>query len=136
MSVDVVLQSVLGVLAAYHLGMGAVSVSAPRVAARVGGMLYALEAAESAQLRYGVRMLGLYALALGVLLVNAAAEPRAHVDVVVVAAALQLGRAVARIVLRDELAKAFRIPFRRNLANAAVLVGESAVLLVCLVVAS
>ena len=133
MTAETLLRGVLALLSAYHLGIGAISVASPRFAARVGGALYAVEAAETPQLRYGLRMLGLYATALGVLLAVAAWNPREHAAIIVVAAALQVSRAVARLVLRRELTEAFHIPPRRNAFNAAVLVAEAATLAWCLV---
>ena len=135
MTAEILLRGVLGLLAAYHLGMGLVSTFAPRAAARIGGALYAIEAAETPQLRYGVRMLGLYALAFGGLLVLATMDPRRYVAVVVAAAALQLARAIARLALRRELAEAFPIGGRRNAVNAAVLLAVAATLAICLVLA-
>ena len=125
---EAALRAVLGLLAVYHLGMGALSALAPAHAGRLGSALYGVRAAETPQLRYGLRMLGLYALALGMLLAIAAVEPRAHRSVIAVAAALQAARAVARIVLRGELAAAFAVPAGRNALNAALLLAEAAVL--------
>lgn len=126
--IEELLRAVLAVLAGYHLLMGGLAATAPRVAARVAGSLYALQATETPQLRYGVRMLGLYALALGVLLALAARDPRAHLPVIVVVGGLQLARAVARLALRDEVHAAFGVPTRRNALNAGVLLAEVVVL--------
>jgi hypothetical protein len=130
-----ILRTVLVVLATYHLGIGVLSVASLRVTARVTARLYGLSVAESAPLRYAVRMLGLYALALGTLLSLAALAPATHRDVISVVAGLQLARAVCRLLLHNELATAFKLPLRRNVFNAVLLVGEAALLFVCLPVA-
>lgn len=132
MTAELVLRGVLALLCAYHLGIGIAAVASPRLANRAAGALYSLQAAETPQLRYGVRMLGLYALALGALLAFAAWNPREHVEIIAVTAGLQLARAVSRLLLRRELSDAFGIPARRNRVNAAVLVAEAGALAVCL----
>lgn len=121
-----VLQVIIGILAVYHVGMGAVSVVSPRGAARIAGLLYALEAAETPALRHGVRMLGLYAMTIGVLLILALPDPRRHVEIVLVIAGLQIARATARIAFRRDLASAFGIPPGRNALSAAILIIEAA----------
>jgi hypothetical protein len=131
LSSSVVLRAVLLLLGGYHLGIGAVSVLSLRLTARVTAALYGVSVAESAPLRYAVRMLGLYALALGVLLVLAAREPNAHRDVIAVVAGLQMARALCRLLFRRELAAAFQLPMHRNALNAALLVGEAALLVLC-----
>lgn len=125
MIAEAVLRAVLGLLAVYHLAMGLAATFAPRLAARLGRALYALQAEDTPQLRYGLRMLGLYALAIGSLAALAALDPRTHVAIILVIAALQLARATARLVLRRELAAAFGIGSRRSALNAAVLVAQA-----------
>jgi hypothetical protein len=129
-SAELLLRAVLAVLAAYHLGIGLASVLSGRLTRRVAGALYGIGVEESAQMRYAVRMLGLYALALGALLVPAVLEPAAHRDVIVVVCGLQLARAACRVLLRRELTAAFHVSPRRNAFNAALLVAEAAVLAV------
>lgn len=128
MSGEGLLALVLALLAAYHLAMGALCLLAPRGAARLAGALYALRTDESPALRHGVRMLGLYALALGALLAVAALDPRGHAEVAWVLAGLQLARAIARLVWRRDLERIFGIPQRRNAISAVVLVVEAAVI--------
>jgi hypothetical protein len=127
-----VLHTVLAVLAAYHLGMGMLAVFAPRAAGRLAGSLYGIGIAENAQLRYAVRMLGLYALATGSLLVLATARPAAFREVIVVVAGLQAGRAACRMVLHRELTAAFELSPGRNAVSTAVLLAEAVVLILCL----
>ena len=129
---ELLLRLVLGVLAAYHLGIGLASLVSARLTARIMGALYGIGVDESAQMRYAVRMLGLHALALGALLVPAALSPAEHRATVVVVCGLQLARAACRLLLRRELTAAFRVSPRRNALNAALLVAEAAVLAVCL----
>lgn len=122
------LRAVLGLLAAYHLAIGSIAVLSPRTAARVSSALYATEVADTAQLRYGLRMLGLYALAIGSLIALATWSPGEYRAVIVVAAGLQLARAACRVLLRQELAAGFNVPARRNYLNASLLVAEACVL--------
>jgi hypothetical protein len=132
MIAHVALHLVLGALALYHLGIGVASLLSFEAVSRIARPLYGLDLQASVQLRYAVRMLGLYALALGTLLAFAALQPRANRNVILVVAGLQLARALSRVVFRHELASAFHVPLRRNALNAAVLVAEAAVLLVAL----
>ena len=132
MTADLVLRGVLGVLAAYHLVMGVAATFAPAAAARMAGGLYGLRVAESPALRYGARMLGLHATALGALLLVATLDPRGHAAIAWVVAGLQLARAAARLGLRRDVHAAFGIPARRNALNAALLVAEAAVISGCL----
>ena len=122
----------LALLAAYHLGIGVLSVASLGLTARVTARLYGLDMPDTPALRYAARMLGLYALALGVLLALAARAPAQHREVILVVAALQVARALHRVLLRDELGAAFQLPARRNAFSAAVLVAEAVVLVACL----
>ena len=125
------LRGLLALLAVYHLGIGIVSIASLRLTAVVTARLYGLSVVESPALRYAVRMLGLYAITLGALLALAARAPSAHRDVIAVVAGLQLARALCRIYFGNELTAAFRLRPRRNLANAALLIGEALVLVAC-----
>jgi hypothetical protein len=136
MTADLALRAVLALLALYHLAIGTLSVASLRLTARVTSRLYGLAVVETPALRYAVRMLGLYALALGTLLAVAARSPGQHREVIVVVAALQLARALHRVLLRREVADAFSVPARRNALNAALLVAEAIVLAACLPAAS
>jgi hypothetical protein len=127
-----VLQAVLALLASYHLGIGLLSVFGPRAAGRLAGSAYGIAVSENPQLRYAMRMLGLYALALGSLLLLATWHPRDFRAVIVVVAALQAARAACRIVLRHELTTAFKVSPRRNAISTVVLLAESAILTLCL----
>lgn len=125
------LRAVLVVLAAYHLLVGMVSVTSFRATARLTSALYGLNVRDDPQLAYAVRMLGLYALAVGSLLALAARAPSEHRDVIAVVAVLQLLRAASRLVSRRELTRVFSVPARRNALNAALLVAEAAILFLC-----
>ena len=131
MIASVALRTLLVLLAIYHLVIGAVSVLSFRATARLTSAFYGLSVRDDPQLAYAVRMLGFYALAVGSLLVFAAREPATHRDVIAVVAGLQLLRAVSRIVSGRELASAFRLPTRRNAINAALLVAEAVILVLC-----
>lgn len=125
------LRAVLALLAAYHLAIGAASVASFGATARLTRSLYGAtlgDAAADPRLRYAVRMLGLYALALGTLLALAARDPLAHRPVIAAVAALQSARALCRVAYRRDLAAAFGVPPRRNAVNVALLVAEAAAL--------
>lgn len=130
------LQGVLALLALYHLGIGVLAVWSPRRAERIGGALYGLGFAGSPQLRYAIRMLGLYALALGAILSLATWQPKEYRGVIVVVIGLQLARAACRVFLRQELTMAFNISPRRNALNTSFLIAEALVLALCLPFAS
>lgn len=127
-----VLRVGLGVLAVYHLGMGLMATLVPRAAGRLGALLYAVEVEETPQLRYGLRMLGLYALAVGSLAALAAWDPRRRLPIIYVVIGLQLARATARLALRDEVAAAFGISSRRNAVHAVTLAVYAVALTVAL----
>lgn len=122
----------LAFLAAYHLAIGLVSVVSFGASARIAHALYGVDASESPPLRYAVRMLGLYAIALGALLSLSAFNPRENKNVIMIVIGLQLARALCRILFRHELTAALGVPPRRNALNAALLVVESVVLAVTL----
>src|SRR4051812_16642359 len=100
---ELALRTILVVLAVYHVAIGAVSVFSFAFTARLTSIFYGLRVNRDPQLAYAVRMLGLYALALGTLLVVAASDPGAHRDVIAVVAGLQLLRGLARIVSARQL---------------------------------
>lgn len=125
----IVLQTLLALLAAYHLGIGMLSLFSFRRTMRFVTAFYGIQAGGSPQLRYALRMLGLYGIALGVLLAFAAWSPPAHQEIIVVVAGLQLARAACRVVMRHELAAAFGISARRNAFNAVLLFAQATALL-------
>jgi hypothetical protein len=124
----IILRVVLGLLAAYHLAMGWLAVLSPATAGRASAMLYRASVADAPELRYAVRMLGLYAVAIGSLLALATWSPSEYRAVIIVTAGLQLARAACRILLRRELAAGFDVPARRNYLSASLLVAEACVL--------
>jgi len=130
------LRSLLALLAVYHLGIGIASVTSMRLTAGITDKLYGLSLKESPSLRYAVRMLGLYALALGALLTFAAKAPTSHREVIAVVAGLQLARGACRLRFRAELSSAFQLASQRNTLNATLLVAEAIALIACLSAAS
>jgi hypothetical protein len=128
-----VLQGVLALLAAYHLAIGLASVFSFGLTGYATQALYGVSLGDDGEaagvrFRYSVRMLGLYALALGTLLVVAARDPLGHTDIIDVVATLQLARAVCRVIYRRDLAIAFGVPPHRNWINVALLVAEAVAL--------
>jgi hypothetical protein len=125
---DAGLRVVLGLLAAYHLAIGLISVASHRWTARLTRGLYALSMGEDARFRYAVKMLGLYALALGALLALAARDPAAHRPIVAAITFLQAARGLSRLAFRRLLAEGFGVPPRRNAAHACFLMATAALL--------
>jgi hypothetical protein len=125
---DIGLRVVLGLLAAYHLAIGLVSIASHRWTARLTRGLYALSLGEDARFRYAVKMLGLYALAFGALLALAARDPAAHRPVIAALIFLQTARALTRLAFRRLLAEGFGVPPRRNAAHACLLLATAALL--------
>jgi len=125
------LRATLALLAAYHLAIGLVSVASPAGTRRVARAFYGLALEPGPQVAYAVRMLGLYALALGTLVALAAWRPAEHRATVLVLAALQGARALSRLASARTLAADFGVPPARNRANAALLLAEAAVLAFC-----
>jgi len=121
-------RAVLVLLAAYHLGIGVTSLFSHRLTGRAAAALYAVSLDDVPQLRYAVKMLGLYALALGALLAVAARDPAGHAPTVAVVAALQAARAATRLANHALLRDAFGVPRHRNLAAVALLLAESGIL--------
>ena len=116
-------------LAAYHLAIGALAVLSYRRTAAAVRTLYTAELEGGAQLRYAIRMLGLYALAFGFLLSAAAWEPAAHRHVVIAAALLLIARALMRLALAGSVAASFGVSARRNRVHAGGLLLVAALLI-------
>lgn len=129
---EALLRASLGILAAYHLAMGAASVAAPRFASGAVAKLYGVTLVPEPQIEYVIRMLGLLAIALGALLLVAALDPAGHRPTIVVAAALQASRGICRLLFRDELHRRFALPLWRNAFNAGLLMAQSLLLLALL----
>jgi hypothetical protein len=123
------LRVLLAGLAAYHLAIGALAVLSYRRTAAAVRALYAAELEGGAQLRYAIRMLGLYALAFGFLLSAAAWEPAAHRHVVLTAALLLIARALMRLALARSVAASFGVSARRNRVHACGLLLVAALLI-------
>jgi hypothetical protein len=122
------LQFVLAILALYHLGVGSASVLSFRGAQGIAGV-YGADIAYTPQMRYAVRMLGLYALTLGSLLALAAAEPARYQALIYAVAGLQLARAGCRIHFRHELQGDLNMSVQRNAIAVSLLAAEATVLL-------
>jgi hypothetical protein len=123
------LRILLAGLAAYHLAIGALAVLSYQGTAAAVRTLYGAELDEGAQLRYAIRMLGLYALAFGFLLAAAAREPAAHRHVVLAAALLLIARGLMRLTLARPVAASFGVSARRNRAHAGGLLLLAALLI-------
>lgn len=126
---EIVLRGVLALLAVYHLSMGAASVFFQRGAAGLARGLYGVRMEGSGdRFEYALRMLGLYALAFGFLLVRAAMDPAGHRSVIAAAILLQSVRAASRLASAGTLRSAFGVAPARNRLGAALLVVQAGVL--------
>ena len=128
-STEVAVRAVLWLLAAYHVGIGVASIASYGTTSRIVARLYAGSLGGGGQLRYAVRMLGFYALAIGALVAVAATDPAAHRPIVAVVAALQAARAISRLLSWRLLANAFAVSRARNTLAASMLAAEALVLL-------
>lgn len=125
---DVMLAVVLGILAVYHLVMGAIALFAPARAARTAGALYGVHLDNVPQLRYATSMIGALAVAVGGLATVAAFDPYQHRPIIASLIALQLARLFCRVRDRRMLAETLGVAPRRNAAMVLVLGVEAAVL--------
>jgi len=119
---------VLWLLAVYHIVMGAVALFAPDLAPRMVGSLYGASVSSGGQLRYMTSMIGALALAIGGLAAVAAQRPYDNRPIIAALLVLQLCRAFCRVRDRRVLAE-LGVSGRANAAAIAVLVAESAILL-------
>lgn len=115
------LSMIVGILAVYHLVMGAIALFAPVRAARAAGALYDAALVDAPQLRYATSMIGALAVAIGGLAAVAAPRPYEHRAIVVALLALQLARLFCRIRDRRLLASSLGVAPRRNAMMIAVL---------------
>ncbi len=128
---SLVLRSVLGILAIYHLGIGIVSVLSPAWTAKVSKGLYAISLEGTPQFGYALKMLGLYALTIGFLLVLATWRPEEHRAIIVGIILLQSLRAIFRLFFNPVVTGAFAVRTSRNVLNASLLIAEVVALVVC-----
>ena len=123
---------VVGILAIYHLLMGALALFAPARAARAIGALYGASLVDAPQLRYSTSMIGALALAVGGLAAIAAPHPYEHRAIVGALLLLQLARMFCRVRDRRLLAESLGVAPSRNVLMIAVLGLEVAVLALAL----
>jgi hypothetical protein len=119
---------VCGLLALYHLLMGAAALFAPRSAPALMRRLYGASIGDTDVVRYMTSMIGALALAIGGLAAVAAVSPVANRPIVAALLVLQLGRLFCRIRDRRLLAASLAVTPRANAAAIAVLAIEAAVL--------
>ncbi|MDB4887354.1 MAG: hypothetical protein JWN79_2792 [Gemmatimonadetes bacterium] len=120
--------AVLWLLAAYHLTLGGTALVSPATAPRVMRALYGMSLPDDDAWRYLTSMVGMLALAIGVLAAVAALAPMQNRPIVAALLLLQLGRILCRIRDRRLLATSLGVSGARNLAAIAVLAAECAVL--------
>jgi hypothetical protein len=125
---DVLLMLMIGLLAIYHLVMGAIALFAPSRAARAVGVLYGAQLTDGPQLRYATSMIGALAVALGGLAAIAAFDPFQHKPVIASLIALQLARLFCRVRDRRMLAESLGVAAGRNAVMMLILGAEVAVL--------
>jgi len=123
-----VLKLSLAILAAYHLGVGLMTVIAPEFSASFGKAAYGLEVEVSAQYLYMLKALGMYALFTGTLCAVALRDPLKHRQIVLAAVLLLSMRAVTRVVFFDVAHEAFGVSWARNLSNVGIMTLQASAL--------
>jgi hypothetical protein len=124
------LRIVLGLLALYHLVVGAITALSPSVMVELGEGFYGLNiaGASTAQFVYMLKALGMYAVFTGGMLAIACWRPLKARAVVGLAALLLTMRAFTRLAFFDVAHEAFAVSWSQNLFNVGLLVAQAAVL--------
>lgn len=129
---DVLLHFVLGVLCAYHLGIGVFACLAPETTLQFASWFYDVHASTVApQVVYMLKALGMYALFTGGLVALSMTDAARFRHIIFMVAGLLLVRALVRVVFYDVLNEAFAVEWSRNLINVAMLVVQASVLIAC-----
>ena len=108
------LSSVLYFIAVFHIGMG-IGLALSPAFQRAAAALYGAEMDWTEQATYFVRIIGTFALVIGLVALSAARRPMAHAGVVVALAAFFLLRNVIRHVHSAELYAGFSVSSGVNL---------------------
>ncbi|MCA8922899.1 MAG: hypothetical protein KDD82_13880 [Planctomycetes bacterium] len=116
-----VLKLSLAVLAAYHLGVGVMTVVFPEASVAFGKRAYGLEVEFTPQYLYMLKALGMYALFTGTLCAVALRDPLRHRSIVLAAVLLLAMRATTRLVFFDVAHDAFGVTWGRNLLNVGIM---------------
>ncbi|MGI8546171.1 MAG: hypothetical protein ACR2M1_02380 [Gemmatimonadaceae bacterium] len=126
---DLYLRVLLGALAAYHLGIGVASVTSYGSTAALSHHIYGLGLGDDPQFRYSIKMLGLYALVFGGLIMAAAWHPYDNRATIIALISLQLLRALFRVRFANHISTGFGVTLRRNAMHATLLLAEVAALI-------
>ena len=125
-----ILRAVLGLLALYHLGIGAVSVLSAEQTAAFAEWFYGLELSGEPRFLYALKALGMYALFTSAVLGLATWDPVRFRPIVYCLAGLQTMRALTRLFFYDLLSAGFGLAWSHNLFNVGLLALEVLLLLV------
>jgi hypothetical protein len=124
------LRFVLGILCAYHLGVGLLGCLSPELTVRFGEWFYGLHVdASAAQFAYMLKALCMYALFTGALAAFALSDPEKHRSVILALAGLLIMRCTTRVLFFSTLHEAFGVGWGHNLVNVGLMSAKAAVLL-------
>jgi len=115
---------VLGVLSAYHVVTGVVSVGFPRFSERFYQALYHFHPQMTEQYTLVLKPWGALALFAGVVGGFAAWDPERYPGVVLAVAGLLALRVGYRTVFAADMTRVFRVDRRRNTVNSVVMAAE------------
>ncbi|RMG13796.1 MAG: hypothetical protein D6731_11455 [Planctomycetota bacterium] len=121
---------VLGVLCAYHLGVGLLGCLSAEATVQFGAWFYGLEIdASAAQFAYMLKALSMYALFTGALAAVALHDPERHRSLLWALAGLLVMRCTTRLLFFGTLHQAFHVGWARNLFHVGLMALKAAVLL-------
>ncbi|MFT5432655.1 MAG: hypothetical protein ACI9OJ_003357 [Myxococcota bacterium] len=123
------LRAICGVLFAYHLGIGLVSVLDADTTAQFATWFYGTSIRVDAQFIYVLKALGMYALFTAAVLATIIAAPKRFAPLAYCVAGLQLARACTRLVFFDILNAGLGVDWNHNLFNAVLLIIEAVLLI-------
>ncbi|MFT7624608.1 MAG: hypothetical protein ACI9WU_003796 [Myxococcota bacterium] len=119
------LRIVLGILCAYHVGIGLISVASTELTAEFAHWFYGTESLRvDAQLIYSLKALGMYALFTASVIALPLRSPRRFLPVVYCVVFLQSMRAVSRLVFFDVLHDGLGVSWSQNIFNVGLLLVE------------
>jgi hypothetical protein len=125
------LQALLGLASLSHLVIGGGIMVSPEFQ-RAMASFYGAEVDWTPQLVYILRPLGAFMFVLGLLLAAAALDPWRHRLIIYGLCGVLLLRVLQRVVLQQEIEKAFHISMGRDLTMAGLFLAEAVAILVLL----
>lgn len=102
MNKEGVLKLVLWAICIYHVVLGGGALLSPHVAEQIARSIFGITLHMSPEISYVVRVLGVYALAFGLLAGAAATNPTKHRDLLNLIVVLYALRIVVKLAFKDE----------------------------------